>query len=279
MEELFTAFSYSFMIRAFVVGIAVALSASMIGSFLVLKKYSMIGHGLSHVAFATVALALTLGSAPTLFTLPVVAFAAILVLKVNEKASVHGDSMIGLIATMGIALGTVLASLNGGFNVDLYSYLFGSILTITRVDVWLSISVSIGILVLVGLFYQDLFVLVYDEEYAKISGIKTERLNVLLAILTAVTITIGIRVIGTMLISSLIIFPMVTSMQFKRSFKVTLALSGLVSIFNVVFGLSVSYLYNLPSGSTIVLFSGLVFIVVYLIVRLTSMGGVQIEER
>lgn len=279
MEELITAFSYSFMVRALVVGLAVALSASMIGSFLVLKKYSMIGHGLSHVAFATVALALTLGSAPTLFTLPIVSLAAILVLKVNEKASVHGDSMIGLIATMGIALGTVLASLNGGFNVDLYSYLFGSILTITRMDVWLSISVSLGILIFIGVFYQDLFALVYDEEYAKISGIQTKRLNVLLAVLTAVTITIGIRVIGTMLISSLIIFPMVTAMQLKKSFKVTLILSGLVSVVNVVFGLGVSYLYDLPSGSTIVLFSGLVFFVIYLGVRTMSLGGVQIEER
>lgn len=277
IEELFLAFSYTFMIRAFVVGIAVALSASMIGSFLVLKKYSMIGHGLSHVAFATVALALTLGSAPMLFTLPIVSLAAIFVLKVNEKAKVHGDSMIGLIATVGIAFGTVLASLNGGFNVDLYSYLFGSILTITLMDVWISIVVSIVIVGVVILFYQDLFVLVYDEEYAKISGIKTKSLNVLLAVLTAVTITIGIRVIGTMLISSLIIFPMVTAMQANLSFKRTIILSGLISIFNVVFGLSISYLYNLPSGSTIVLFSGIVFLVVYLSVRVRLLGGMKSE--
>ncbi|MGS0972159.1 MAG: metal ABC transporter permease [Candidatus Izemoplasmataceae bacterium] len=276
--ELLEAFSYGFMIRAFVVGVSIALSASLIGSFLVLKKFSMIGHGLSHVAFATVAIALTLGSAPTLFTLPIVSLAAILVLKMNEKASMHGDSAIGLIATMGLALGTVLASLNGGFNVDLYSYLFGSILTIQSIDVYLSVGVSLVIITLVLVFYQELFALVYDEEFARINGIKTKRFNVMLAILTAVTITIGIRAIGTMLISSLIIFPMVSVMQLRLSFKKTVIYSAILSVVNVLFGLSISYLYNLPSGSTIVLFSGFVFLVIYLGVRMRNLGGFRSEK-
>lgn len=276
--ELLEAFSYGFMIRAFVVGVSIALSASLIGSFLVLKKFSMIGHGLSHVAFATVAIALTLGSAPTLFTLPIVSLAAILVLKMNEKASMHGDSAIGLIATMGLALGTVLASLNGGFNVDLYSYLFGSILTIQSIDVYLSVGVSLVIITLVLVFYQELFALVYDEEFARINGIKTKRFNVMLAILTAVTITIGIRAIGTMLISSLIIFPMVSVMQLRLSFKKTVIYSAILSVVNVLFGLSISYLYNLPSGSTIVLFSGFVFLVIYLGVRMHNLGGFRSEK-
>jgi len=278
ITELLEAFSYGFMIRAFVVGVSIALSASLIGSFLVLKKFSMIGHGLSHVAFATVAIALTLGSAPTLFTLPIVSLAAILVLKMNEKASMHGDSAIGLIATMGLAFGTVLASLNGGFNVDLYSYLFGSILTIQSIDVWLSVSVSLVIVVLVLVFYQELFALVYDEEFARINGIKTKRFNMMLAVLTAVTITIGIRAIGTMLISSLIIFPMVSVMQLRLSFKKTVIYSAMLSIINVLFGLSISYLYNLPSGSTIVLFSGFVFLVLYLGVRMHNLGGFRSEK-
>ncbi len=276
--DLLEAFSYGFMIRAFVVGVSIALSASLIGSFLVLKKFSMIGHGLSHVAFATVAIALTLGSAPTLFTLPIVSLAAILVLKMNEKASMHGDSAIGLIATMGLALGTVLASLNGGFNVDLYSYLFGSILTIQSIDVYLSVGVSLVIITLVLVFYQELFALVYDEEFARINGIKTKRFNVMLAILTAVTITIGIRAIGTMLISSLIIFPMVSVMQLRLSFKKTVIYSAILSVVNVLFGLSISYLYNLPSGSTIVLFSGFVFLVIYLGVRMRNLGGFRSEK-
>ncbi len=278
ISNLLEAFSYMFMIRAFIVGVSVALSSSLIGSFLVLKRFSMIGHGLSHVAFATVAIALVLGTSPTLFTLPIVSIAAIIILKMNERASVHGDAAIGLVATMGIALGTVLASLNGGFNVDLYSYLFGSILTISSLDVVLSVSISIVIVLLVIVFYQDLFAIVYDEEFAKINGIKTKRLNTMLAILTAVTITIGIRVIGTMLISSLIIFPMVTSMQFHQSFKRTVIFSSMLAIFNVLLGLSISYLFNLPSGSTIVLFSGLLFLVVYLSVRIRYLGGFQSEK-
>lgn len=273
IAELIEAFSYPFMVRAFIVGISIAVSSSLIGSFLVLKKFSMIGHGLSHVAFATVAIALTLGNSPTLFTLPIVSLAAIGVLKLNERATVHGDAAIGLLATMGIALGTVLASLNGGFNVDLYSYLFGSILTIQSSDVIISVGVSVIVIVLVIVFYQDLFALVYDEEFAKISGIKTKRLNILLALLTAVTITIGIRIIGTMLISSLIIFPMVTSMQLSASFKNTIIYSTIIAIINIVMGLSISYLFNLPSGSTIVLLSGVVFAIVYLGMSLKGLGG------
>ena len=272
ISNLFDAFSYAFMIRAFIVGISIALSSSLIGSFLVLKKYSMIGHGLSHVAFATVAIALTLGSSPMFFTLPLVSLAALGVLKMNEKTSVYGDAAIGLLATMGIALGTILASLNGGFNVDLYSYLFGSILAIQSSDVILSVSVSFIVIALVIVFYQDLFAVVYDEEFAKISGIKTKRLNVLLALLTAITITIGIRVIGTMLISSLIIFPMITAMQLNVSFKKTIIFSSVIAVFNMILGLSISYMFNLPSGSTIVLFSGFFFLVVYLSVRVKGLG-------
>jgi zinc transport system permease protein len=270
IETLFDTFSYAFMQRALIVGVLVAISASLIGSFLVLKNFSMIGHGLSHVSFGAVAIALVLDQQPTFVTLPIVILAAILILKVNERATIHGDAAIGLLATLSIAFGTVIASLNGGFNVDLYSYLFGSILTVTTANLIAAIIISIIIIITVVILYNDLFAVTYDEEFAKISGIKTKYLNYVLAILTAITITIGIRVIGTMLISSLIIFPMITAMQFKTSFKTTLIVGSIISVVNVVIGLVVSVWYNIPSGSTIVLFSGFVFLSVYLYNKIRS---------
>jgi zinc transport system permease protein len=252
-----------FMQRAIIVGIMIAISTSIIGSFLILKRFSMIGHGLSHVTFAAVALSLFLGTQPIYISLPVVILASILILKINEKASIHGDAAIGLVSSVSIAFGTVLASLNGGFSIDLYSYLFGNILTIQSIDMWTSIFISLLVIGSVIYFYQDLFALTYDESYAKISNVKVNRLNTILAVLTAAVIVIGTRAIGTMLISSLIVFPMVISMQFKSGFKNTILMAVFIGIFNVITGLIISYFMELPSGSTIVLVSGLVFFIVY----------------
>jgi zinc transport system permease protein len=263
IEFLLDPLNYVFMQRAIVVGTLIAISGSIIGSFLVSKRFSMIGHGLSHVTFGAVALALVLGAQPILISLPIVVLASILILKISERTSIHGEAAIGLISTMSIAFGTVLASLRGGFNIDLYSYLFGSILTIQSTDMWWSIVISVAVIGVVVYFYQDLFAMTYDESFAKISGIRTKRLNTVLAVLTAAVIVIGTRAIGTMLISSLIVFPMVTSMQFHKGFLHTMLIGVLLGTANMLVGLFVSYYLNLPSGSTIVLVSGLVFFVVY----------------
>jgi ABC-type Mn2+/Zn2+ transport system permease subunit len=265
IETLLEPFQYGFMIRAILVGIFIAISSSVIGSFLVLRKFSMIGHGLSHVTFAAVALSLVLGVQPIYISLPIVTGSSILILKVNERTNIHGDAAIGLVASFSVALGTILASVSGGFNIDLVSYLFGSILTITRTDLYLSIFISIAIILVFLYYYNPLFTLVYDEEYAKIIGIKTKKLNTIIAILTAATIVIGTRAIGTMLISSLIIFPMIISMQFNKGFKATILLGAFISIFNVLAGLLISFYQSLPSGSTIVVVSGIVFMIVYII--------------
>lgn len=263
IEAILEPLQFTFMQRAIIVGLMIAISSSIIGSFLVLKKFSMIGHGLSHVTFAAVALSLVLGTQPIFISLPVVVLASVLILKINEHASIHGDAAIGLVSSVSIAFGTVLASLNGGFNIDLYSYLFGNILTIQSTDMWFSIGISFAVIGVVIYYYHDLFALTYDESYAKISGIKTERLNTILAILTAAVIVVGTRAIGTMLISSLIVFPMVISMQLKQGFTRTILYAVLIGMFNVLLGLFLSYFLNLPSGSTIVLISGLVFLFVY----------------
>ncbi len=259
LELLKLSFVYGFMWRALIVGVAVGLSSSLIGSFLVLNKFSMIGHGLSHVAFAAIAVGLFTNQAPLLFAVPTVVIVSIFILKLNNAANLQGDAAIGLTASFSIALGTALASIGDGFNVDLFSYLFGSILTIKQIDVILAIVFSFIVSVVIWFFYHDLFSMTYDDEYASVSGVKTKRLNTLLAVLTGLTIVIGIRAIGTMLISALIIFPPIIVMQFTRNFKTTIFASALLSIVLVVSGLLSSFVFDLPSGSTIVLLSGFVF--------------------
>ncbi|MFH5881731.1 MAG: metal ABC transporter permease [Candidatus Izemoplasmataceae bacterium] len=267
-ELLMASFSYGFMWRALVVGIAIAITSSFIGPFLVLKKFSMIGHGLSHVAFAAVAIGLLTNTEPLIVTMVVVVVVSVFILKLNEHTKIHGDAAIGLTAAVAMAFGTVLASVAGGFNVDLFSYLFGSILTIQRVDVILSIFLSIIVVIVVVALYHDLFSMTFEEEYARVVGIKTKRLNTILAILVGMTIVIGMRAIGTILISSLIIFPTIIAMQFNRGFKGTILIAVISSVLIVTFGLFGSFVLDYPSGSSIVLLNGLVFFGIYLVNRI-----------
>ncbi len=257
-------FRYQFLLRAIIVGLMVAISSSLIGSFLVLKKFSMIGHGLSHVAFAGIAIGLWLDQTPLLVTVPIVVLVSVFILKLNQSVKLHGDSAIGLTAAFAMALGTILASTSGGFNVDLYSYLFGSILAVSQLDLYISIGFSAIVVITVVLFYHDFYAMTYEEEFAKVSGVKTARLNTILAILTGLAVVIGIRVIGTILISALIIFPTVIATQFNRGFKGTMIIALVSSMVLVLVGLITSIRYDLPSGSNIVVVNGIVFFAIYL---------------
>ena len=273
VQELMAAFSYGFMWRALFVGVSVAISSSFIGPYLVLKRFSMIGHGLSHVAFAGIAVGLLFRTAPLIFSMVIVVSVSVFILKLNETAKLHGDAAIGLTAAVAMAFGTVLASVAGGFNVDLFSFLFGSILTIQRIDVYLSITFSIVVIAVVTTLYHDLFSMTFEEDFAKVSGINTKRLNTILAVLVGVTVVIGIRAMGTLLISSLIIFPTIIAMQFTKGFKTTIVIAAVSSVFIVIFGLMGSYLLDWPSGSTIVLLNGVVFLGVYLYNRILRPQG------
>jgi zinc transport system permease protein len=254
---------YDFIIRALLVGSLVGLCCSFLGIFLVLKKYSMIGHGLAHISFATIAIALLLGASPLIVSIPLVIAASILILKLGEKADIHGDAAIGLVSSFCIAIGILIASLAGGFNVDLFSYLFGSILVISKLDLTLSIILSIVVIIMIFLFYNSLFAITYDEEFAKTIGIDTRKLNYLISILTSITIVLGIRVVGTMLISSMIIFPTITALQLSRGFKATIIMSVCISVSSVILGVFTSYVYNLPTGATIVLINSVWFIIMF----------------
>jgi len=259
ITSIFNLFTYTFLQRALFVGILISISSSFLGIFLVLRKYSMIGDGLAHVSFATVALALLLNQSPLIVSIPIVSLASLLILKLSEENRIGGDAAIGLISSTAVAIGVMISSLSSGFSVDLYSYLFGSILIISETDVYLSLVLSIIIISTVIYFYRDLFAMTYDMDYAKVSGRETKRLNQIISFLTSITIVLGIRVVGTMLISSLIIFPTVSALRLSNSFKSTIIWAVILSSTSVLIGLLISVSFDLPTGSSIVLINAFIF--------------------
>ncbi len=251
---------YTFIQKAFIAGSFVAIACSTLGLFLVLRKMSLIGDGLSHVSFGAIALGLFFGVYPMYVAVPVVVLASILILKISEKARVYGDAAIGIVSAVGIAGGVILASLSKGFNVDLFSYLFGNILAISTSETVLSIILSVVVLLVISFFYWDLFSATFDEEYAKTTGIKTNIINILLTVLTAVTVVLSVKVVGIMLVSALLILPAVTALQVSRTFKTALFLGGVFSFVSVVFGISTSYLLDIPPGATIIMLNAVFFV-------------------
>lgn len=261
IETLHIMFSYSFILRALIVGVLVSLCASLLGVSLVLKRYSMIGDGLSHVGFGAIAVATAFNWAPMEFTIPVVIIAAFLLLRLSENSSIKGDSAIAIISTGALAFGILVASMTTGMNTDINSYLFGSILAMTLNDVLLSVALSAVVIVLFVLFYNKIFAVTFDETFSNATGIRANVYNMLIAILTAITIVLGMRMMGALLISSLIIFPSLTSMRVCKHFKTVVIVSAVISIICFLLGLIISYFFSTPTGATVVVINIGVFIV------------------
>jgi zinc transport system permease protein len=253
-------FSFTFLARAFIVGALVSVCAALLGVSLVLKRYSMIGDGLSHVGFGTLALATALNVAPLTVSIPVVIAAAFLLLRLSENSRIKGDAAIALISTGSLAAGVVIISMTTGMNTDVCNYLFGSILAMSKNDVYLSIGLSITVLTLFAVFYNKLFAITFDETFAKATGVKTGIYNMLIAFLTAITIVLGMRMMGAMLISSLIIFPALTSMRIFKKFKSVTVCSACVSILCFFIGVIVSYIYATPTGASVVMINIFAFL-------------------
>lgn len=260
IETLHIMFSYSFILRALIVGVLVSLCASLLGVSLVLKKYSMIGDGLSHVGFGAIAVATAFNWAPMEFTIPVVIIAAFLLLRLSENSSIKGDSAIAIISTGALAFGILVASMTTGMNTDINSYLFGSILAMTLNDVMLSVVLSAVVIVLFVLFYNKIFAVTFDETFSNATGIRANVYNMLIAILTAITIVLGMRMMGALLISSLIIFPALTSMRVCKHFKTVVIVSAVISIICFLLGLIISYFFSTPTGATVVVINIGIFI-------------------
>jgi zinc transport system permease protein len=247
------------------VGTLVSICAALLGVSLVLKRYSMIGDGLSHVGFGTLALATALNVAPLILSIPIVVAAAFLLLRVNENSKIKGDAAIAIISTGSLAVGVVIISMTTGMNTDVCNYLFGSILAMSKDDVYLSIGLSIVVLVLFVVFYNKLFAITFDETFAKATGVKTGVYNMLIAFLTAITIVLGMRMMGAMLISSLIIFPALTAMRLFKTFKVVTICSACISIICFFIGVIISYIYATPTGASVVMINIFAFLLFWLI--------------
>lgn len=268
IEQVTEALQFAFIQRALIAGCFMALGCSFLGVFLVLRRFSLIGDGLAHVSFATVAVALLLDAQPMIVSIPLVTLASLVILQLKEKAQVYGDAAIGLVSSFGIALGVIIASTAGGFNVDLFSYLFGNILSVSRIEVWITGGISVLVVSVTILFYHDLFATTFDEEYAQVSKIKVKAVNRILIILTSLIVVLGIKIVGTMLVSSLIILPAITALQVTKSFRTTITLAGIFSIVSVVIGIFASYIMNYPSGATIVMVNFVFFISTLIVGRL-----------
>ena len=244
--------SYPFMVRAVVVGVLVSLCAALLGVSLVLKRYSMIGDGLSHVGFGAMAVATAFNFAPLVFSIPVVIAAAFLLLRISESSKIKGDSAIAIISTGALAVGVITVSLTTGMNTDVSSYMFGSILSMTDDDVVLSVILCICVLFMFVFFYTKIFAVTFDESFAKATGTRTGLYNSLIALLTAVTVVLGMRMMGALLISALIIFPALTSMSLCKSFRSVTICSVILSLVCFLIGITTSYGLNTPTGATVV---------------------------
>ena len=260
LEKFLEMWQYQFMVKALVVGVVLAVTAGLIGVSLVLRRKAMIGDGLSHVGFGAFAIATVIGVMPLQMALPIVILAAILILQVNQKSKVDADALIAMLSAGALAVGTLVISVVKGVNTDINNYLFGSILALDDFDVVVGVIFSLVVILFFVVKYHEIFAMTFDENFAKSIGLKTERLNTVFAILCAVVVVLGMRLVGALLISSLIIFPTVTAMQVVKSFKAVVFISVVVSVFCMVMGIIFSYFVATPTGATIVIFNVMAFL-------------------
>lgn len=262
--------SYPFIVRAMIVGILVSLCSSLLGVSLVLKKYSMIGEGLSHVSFGAIAIAVALGVSPLKISIPIVMIVAFLLLRIKDSSKIKGDSAIALISSSSLAIGVISIAITTGMNTDVCNYMFGSILAMSKNDVYLSVVLSIVVIFLFTIYYNKIFAITFDENFTKSTGINVNFYNMIIAILTAITIVLGMRMMGAMLISSLIIFPSIISMKIFKSFKSVVMSSGIVSILSFCIGMIISYKFSTPTGASIVVVNIIIFILSIIVEKVKS---------
>ena len=259
MNVLSEMLSYPFMVRALFGGMLVSLCASLLGVSLVLKRYSMIGDGLSHVSFGALSIALAMGWSPLKVSIPVVVLAAFFLLRITENSRIKSDAAIAMISASSLAIGIIVTSLTTGMTTDVSSYMFGSILAMTKEYVALSAVLCIIVLGLFVLCYNQVFAVTFDENFAKATGVNVGAYNMLISVLTAVTIVLGMRMMGAMLISSLVIFPCLTSMRVFKSFTSVVISSGILSLICFLLGMMASYQFSTPAGASVVVVNLIAF--------------------
>jgi len=261
-------FAYGFMQRAFLAGIIIALLCSSIGVFIVLRRMALLGDGLAHISFGGIAAGMLFGIYPILSALVFSLLGALGIQKL-KRMKVYSDAAIAIFFSFGLAIGVVLISLSHGFTADLFSYLFGSILAVSAMDILIIAAVGTAVLVIVALFYKELFYITFDEHSAQAAGLPVDRLDTLLVVLTALAVVLSMRVVGILLVSSLLVIPASTSLLLFKSFKKTIAGSMIVSVASVVVGLVAAYYLDLAAGGSIVmvLVAGFVVAIIYKKIR------------
>jgi zinc transport system permease protein len=247
--------SYSFMQKGLIAGVAIAIICSLMGIFLVLRRYSLFGDALSHMAFGGISVGMFVGVYPLWTAFVVSVLGALGITKLRKSTKISGDAAIAVLLVSGFGIGVLLISATGGFKIDLFSFLFGSILLISTEDTALILGISIGIVFTLTILRKQLLHLTFDEEQAKVSGLNVDRLNYIFVILASITVITSMRLVGILLISALIVLPNITSMMFGKGFKKTAFISMTISVFSVVSGIILSYYLDLAPSGTIVMIS------------------------
>lgn len=250
---------FGFLQRALLAGVFIAVACAVLGVFLVLRRDAMIGDGLSHVAFAGVALGLVLNVLPLAAALVVAVAGALAITRLKARAGLHGDTAIGIFSSLGMAVGILLATLAGDFNVDLLTYLFGEILAIEPLEVWLSLALAALVIAAVAARYSKLMFMTFDRESARASGVAVGRLDALLTVLTAVTVVLGMKVVGILLVAALVVIPAAAGLQAAASFRKAVVISSAVSVTSVVLGLGLALTLDIPASAAIVIIAFLAF--------------------
>ena len=256
--------SYSFVQYGLAAGSLVAVICALLGVFLVLKRLSLIGDGLSHVCLTGVALGLLTQTSPLYMSVPIVLLSSFGILQIMEKIKVYGDAAIGIVSAVGLALGILLTAIAGGFNADLFGFLFGSILTVGRGEVFACAVLLAALLLFLLYFYRDLMAASFDEAFARTRGVAVKHLNATLIIFTSLAIVLALKVVGIFLVSALIVLPPVTALLLARTFKQVLWLACTTALISVWIGVYFSFLFNIPSGATIILINFVFLLCAYL---------------
>jgi len=245
---------FSFMQKAIISGIAIAILCSVVGLFLVLRRYSLFGDAVAHSSFGGIAAGLLVGVYP-LWTAYLVSLASALVItKIRQKFDISGEAAVAVLLSSGIAVGLILISLSGGFTTDIFSFLFGSILLVSTENTILILALTGSILIVILLLYRDLIYSTFNEEQAKVSGIPVEKINYLIVFLAGITVVTSIQLVGILLISALFVIPNVTAIMYRRGFKQTVLVSISFAVFSVVTGIILSYVFDItPSGAIVLL--------------------------
>lgn len=271
MNDLSLLFSQTFMIRAMVAGGLITLCAALLGIVLVLKRYAMIGDGLSHVGFGALAVASVMNLAPLAVAIPVVILAAFALIALSRNTKIKGDAMVGVISSGALAIGVMAISMTKGMNIDINSYMFGSIISLTKGDVVCSVILCVCVLAVFVLLFPRLFSVTFDDAFARATGTNATLYNGVLAVLTAVTVVLGMRMMGALLISSLIVFPALSSMRICNSrFLTVVILAAVISLVCFFAGIILSFFWGCPTSATVVCMNLIVFVFSFLFGKLVN---------